>query len=128
MAVHGVVERLTDLPVDPVSARQARRFVTEALASWSLDAVTDEAVLLTSEVVTNALLHTGTGQIQLRLVLLPDGVRIEIVDDSPTLPRPRHYSADAGTGRGLALVEAASRSWGARPTERGKVVWFEIAS
>jgi anti-sigma regulatory factor (Ser/Thr protein kinase) len=116
----------TELPVEPISARVARTFVSDALASWSLGDVTDETVLLTSEVVTNALLHTGSGSIRLRLRLLDDGVRVEIDDDSHALPQARHYSPEAGTGRGLALVELAARSWGATPTPAGKTVWFEV--
>jgi anti-sigma regulatory factor (Ser/Thr protein kinase) len=123
-----IVEQTTELPVEPVSAGRARRFVTAALQEWSLPGILDETTLLTSEVVTNALLHSASSSIRLRLVLLVDAVRVEVDDESVLQPRPRHYSPESGTGRGLALVEAAARCWGATPTAHGKTVWFEIAT
>ncbi len=120
--------QVTELPLDPVSAGQARRFVSAALDGWALADLTDDAVLLTSEVVTNALLHTTSSHIRLRLVLLDDGVRVEVEDMSEVLPCARDSSRSATTGRGLALVEAAARSWGTRPGDHGKTVWFEIAA
>lgn len=124
-----MAEHATDLPVEPVSAGRARRFVSTALAEWQLAAITDEAILLTSEVVTNALLHTASERIRLRLALLSDAIRVEVDDSSVTPPHPRNYSELSGTGRGLALVQAAARAWGADPhPPHGKTVWFEIAT
>lgn len=117
-----------DLSVEPRSAGRARAFVTEALHAWDLDDLTDEARLLTSEVVTNALLHAGSRRIRLRLRRLSDGVRIEVDDQSALLPRPRRVSALSDTGRGIELVEGSARAWGARPTAQGKTVWFELAT
>lgn len=128
MSVDAAVEQVTDLPAEPVSAGRARRFVTATLLGWGCSAVLDATVLLTSEVVTNALLHSGAASIRLRLVLLADAVRIEVDDDSPALPRARQFGPQSGTGRGLALVEAAARSWGSVPTAHGKTVWFEVAT
>lgn len=116
------------LPSAAASAGRARRFVSGALHDWSLDGVADEAVLLTSEVVTNALLHAGSRRIHLRLLLLADGVRVEVDDDSVVLPRPRRVSRLSDTGRGMGLMELAARSWGTRPNEHGKTVWFEVAA
>ncbi|MGH3744352.1 MAG: ATP-binding protein [Mycobacteriales bacterium] len=117
-----------ELPVDPLSAGRARRFVTDALHGWALDDLADEATLLTSEVVTNALLHAGSERICLRLRRLADGVRVEVDDESALLPRPRRVSRLSDTGRGIGLVEDGARAWGARPTAQGKTVWFEIAT
>lgn len=128
MSVYAATEQVTDLPAEPVSAGRARRFVIAALLGWGRSAVTDATVLLTSEVVTNALLHSGTASIRLRLVLLDDAVRIEVDDDSAVAPRARTFGPESGTGRGLALVEAAARSWGSIPTAHGKTVWFEVAT
>lgn len=85
-------------------------------------------MLLTSEVVTNAVLHSESAHLQLRLLLLDDAVRIEVADTSSALPQPRSFSAESGTGRGLAIVEAAARAWGTEPTDHGKTVWFEVAT
>lgn len=112
----------------PASAGRARRFVARTLHDWSLDGITDEAVLLTSEVVTNAVLHAGSRTIHLRLLLLADGVRVEVDDDSLVIPRPRRVSRMSDTGRGIGLVELAARSWGTSRNEHGKTVWFEVAT
>lgn len=116
------------LPSAPASAGRARQFVAGALHDWSLDRLTDEAVLLTSEVVTNALLHAGSHTIRLRLLLLTDGIRVEVDDDSVVVPRPRRVSQTSDTGRGIGLVEVAARSWGTRRRAHGKTVWFEVAT
>lgn len=125
-AAHPV--QAVDLRVDPQSAGRARRFVAEVLRAWGLDNLVDEATLLTSEVVTNALLHTTSDRICLRLRRLSDAVRVEVDDASHLLPRPRRVSSLADTGRGVELIQGAARAWGARPTAEGKTVWFEIAT
>ena len=112
-------------PSTPVSAGQARRFVTEALDDAGLGQFASTATLLVSELVANAILHTGT---PFDVVVRPGAgrVRIEVHDGSPELPIRRHYSTLSGTGRGLVLVERLAAGWGADLTSRGKVVWFEL--
>ncbi len=83
------------------------------------------AVLLVSELVTNAVLHARTGpDVTLRL----NGGRlwIGVHDDSPVAPAPKRYGPNAATGRGLLLVERVAASWGTDKDESGKVVWFEL--
>lgn len=113
------------LPSTPASAGAARRFVDAALAAPELFPVTDAAALLVSELVANAVLHTGT---PLEVVVAVDGahVRVEVHDGSPRLPVRKNYSTMSGTGRGLVLVERMSSDWGADSTPTGKVVWFEL--
>jgi anti-sigma regulatory factor (Ser/Thr protein kinase) len=109
----------------PVSAGHARRFVEQALDVAGLSHLSYAATLLVSELVANAILHTGT---PFDVVVKPgaDRVRVEVHDGSPELPIRRRYSNMSGTGRGLLLVERMADGWGADLTARGKVVWFEL--
>lgn len=87
----------------------------------------DDTLLLTSELVTNAIRH-GEGDITVRLWPGPDVVRLEVSDTNPRLPAPRQAGTEAEAGRGLALVDALSSRWGASPqhSPAGKTVWFEL--
>jgi anti-sigma regulatory factor (Ser/Thr protein kinase) len=120
---------MTDLrqtfPSSPISAGQARRFVEDTLEDAGLDRFAYPATLLVSELVANAILHTGT---PFTVVVVPgkDGVRVEVHDGSPELPIRKHYSKLSGTGRGLLLVERMAAGWGADLTSHGKAVWFEL--
>jgi PAS domain S-box-containing protein len=107
----------------------ARKFVRRTLTEAGRDDLADAAELVTSELVTNALVHAGT-HIDISVDLRPDSVRVEIADGSPHLPAAREYGTSAGTGRGLVMVEEMADCWGvARDTGRtGKVVWFEIGT
>ena len=105
---------------------RSRGFVRRAMGSH-LDAVTDDAALVVTELVTNALLHGGP-PVRLRLQELPKGVRVEVADRGAELPVAPRRSSVAMTGRGLGLVSALSRSWGVDHDEQGgKVVWAELA-
>jgi PAS domain S-box-containing protein len=117
---------LAPLPPDPPSVGRARRLVTDALVEAGCDGLLDVAVLLTSEVVTNAVLHAGT-ELELRVRCDEAVVRIEVADGSPVLPSPRDYDAEASTGRGLGLVARLAADHGAERIEGdGKVVWFDL--
>ena len=84
----------------------------------------DTVEMLTSELVTNAVLHARSmGIVQIRVSL--GTVRVSVDDTSPVLPRPRAESLAEG-GRGLLLVEGLSTSWGWALTETGKQVWFQM--
>jgi anti-sigma regulatory factor (Ser/Thr protein kinase) len=121
-------ERAQLQPV-PESVGQARRLVRAALAVHAADLDVDVAVLLTSEVVTNALLHARSPMI-LAVVVGPRTVRVSVHDGSPVSPHLRNYSAMAATGRGLHLVQALASRWGLETGENGtgKWIWFEIAA
>jgi len=113
-------------PSTPASAGEARRFVESALAAVDLDHLAFAATMLVSELVANAVLHTGT-PIEVVISPEPDGVRIEVHDGSPLLPIRKHYSTMSGTGRGLLLVERMAAEWGSeRKNDGGKMVWFEL--
>ncbi len=104
---------------------EARAVAAEAVRRWDLGGAEDAVLLIVSEMVTNALVHA---QSSARLVLwqLPDAVRIEVSDDSPSEPRPRLASTDALGGRGMLLVEALSSRWGTLDRPDGKTVWAHV--
>ncbi len=105
---------------------RSRAFTRQAMGSH-LAAIADDAALVVTELVTNALLHGGP-PVRLRLWEVPEGVRLEVADRGAELPVAGRRSSVAMTGRGLALVEALTRSWGVAEDERGgKVVWAELA-
>lgn len=87
----------------------------------------DDALLLMSELVTNAIRH-GDGEVTVRLWPRPDSVRIEVTDASPRYPVATDSSVEAESGRGLHIVEALASRWGTTPAKApsGKTVWVEI--
>lgn len=118
----------TSLPPEPTSSRACRRFLMATLEAWGADQFADDAVLLLSELVTNAVLHAGT---DIEVIIRFDGdvLRVEVGDGSPTMPRVRHFSMLSGTGRGLALVAGTAKQWDIEPLPTGgKRVWFELQS
>ncbi|MDX3077449.1 SpoIIE family protein phosphatase [Streptomyces sp. MI02-7b] len=111
----------------PDAASHARRFTGRTLRSWGLpgDEV-DTALLVVSELVTNALVHTD-GQVRLDLTLIGDRLRIAVGDASPRTPvKPAIVSWQDTGGRGILLVEAVSTAWGTVPLSGGKQVWSEL--
>jgi anti-sigma regulatory factor (Ser/Thr protein kinase) len=118
-------ERRQKFPSAPVSAGRARAFVESVLAGAGLDHLAYTATLLVSELVANAILHSGT-PLEVVVQCGDDRVRIEVHDGNPQLPVRKHYSNMSGTGRGLMLVERMAAGWGADRTAAGKVVWFEL--
>ncbi|GAA2936196.1 hypothetical protein GCM10010518_23970 [Kitasatospora cinereorecta] len=112
-------------PEDAAPGR-ARRLARRALSRWGLDDLADEAELLVSEVVTNAVRYAER-PVTLRL-LRTDILRCEVGDDSPQLPRQRRARETDEGGRGLFLVNRLARRWGATRLSTGKVVWFEMVT
>lgn len=117
---------------DPVgrSVATARAFVRDTLQGWGYNDVIDDAVVLTSELVTNAVVHAGTAADVLCL-RTEDGVRIEVSDHYPERELPLQGSApDTGpereSGRGLLLCAALASRWGVEYTPTHKHVWFQL--
>lgn len=125
MPTGGVQHLLTIAPA-PDSARTARRFVAEVLATARADHFTDTAALLTSELVTNGIVHAHT-EMQLLVEATPTWVRVEVVDGNPMLPSRRGYDESATTGRGLEMVELLADDYGFELLEDdGKRCWFRL--
>jgi anti-sigma regulatory factor (Ser/Thr protein kinase)/anti-anti-sigma regulatory factor len=116
----------------PAAATAARAFVRDVCLYWQAalsDAtMTERAVLLADELVTNAVIHSGT-EIRLRLELRGDRLHIAVRDGSPGLLRLVAPDGQAEGGRGLGLVEQLAHAWGVnRHPDGGKVVWCVIGS
>lgn len=112
-----------ELPATTDSVPVARRFVRVELRHSEADV--DTAVLLTSEVVTNAVLHARS---PFRLVVedRESNVRIAVHDRSPVPPRMHNFSPLSATGRGLRLLDHLALAWGVESADSGKTVWFEV--
>ncbi|UUN31563.1 ATP-binding protein [Streptomyces sp. FIT100] len=91
-------------------------------------AVAEDVLMVVSELVTNACLHTEGPQ-ELVLHCTPERLRIEVSDDSPVPPRPRPHADPAlPGGHGLVVLARLARAWGSVPRGTGKTVWAEIAA
>ncbi|MFD9332605.1 SpoIIE family protein phosphatase [Streptomyces sp. NPDC060065] len=118
---------------DPVgrSVATARSFVRDTLQGWGFADIVDDAVVLTSELVTNAVVHAGTSADVLCL-RSDDGVRIEVADRYPEREIPLQGTAvnmgspDNEGGRGLQLCAALAGRWGVEYTPTQKQVWFQL--
>jgi serine/threonine-protein kinase RsbW len=105
-------------------ARQATR---ETLATWRLAGWEETAVLLVSELVTNAVRHArGSRVIALELQTEGTWLRIEVHDADPRWPQPRTPAGFDESGFGFGLVDAMARKWGVRDTATGKAVWADL--
>jgi len=115
------------LDPDPAAVRTARRFVAEAVAGTSADAVGAAAELVVTELVTNALLHAH-GPVRVRVGVTHDRVRVTVSDGSRRLPHRPAGDHEGMTGRGLRLVDALTARWGVRRVHDGKSVWAEVTA
>jgi anti-sigma regulatory factor (Ser/Thr protein kinase) len=110
----------------PEAVRHARRFTSRTMRAWGVAAHADAVLLIVSELVTNALVHTE-GPVRLDLTLVGNRMRIAVADTSPRSPvKPTSIGWEATGGRGLLLVEAMSAAWGTVPVSGGKQVWSEL--
>lgn len=115
----------------PTAVACARGHTTNVLAEWGLAHLSDDAVLLVSELMTNALEASAalphTPAIALRLLASQTSLLIEAWDQSPLDLEPAEAGPGAEHGRGLLVVQALSTRWGTGRTGRDrKVVWCEI--
>ncbi|MDN3021242.1 SpoIIE family protein phosphatase [Streptomyces sp. S.PB5] len=113
------------------SVASARSFVRDTLQGWGFADIVDDAVVLTSELVTNAVVHAGTTA-DLLCLRTDDGVRIEVADHYPEREVPLQGSLatmgspDREGGRGLQLCAALAARWGVEYTPTHKQVWFQL--
>lgn len=129
------MELIAELGSGPREVGRARRALSRALSSWGWKGeAVDVAVLLTSELVTNAIRH-GAAPVRLSAGLLQLAVlRVEVHDSTvnggpgrgPAVCAPTEDDED---GRGLQLVDVLADAWGWRPgAAGGKRVWFELGA
>jgi anti-sigma regulatory factor (Ser/Thr protein kinase) len=115
------------LGAEPDAVPRARHFASRLLIDHTPHRAAD-AELVVTELVTNAVLH-GLPPVVLRIDQLANRIRVEVEDGGRTVPVQPRQSAEAMTGRGLALVGAVATAWGVDPAVNGvgKLVWAEIA-
>lgn len=110
----------------------ARRWTRRHLRAWGLERQQDEALLVVSELVTNASAFGGSVGLAVRVQQDPDAgpiLRIEVQDTGPGLPpdfRVQGPGHGACSGRGLLLVSDLAAQWGSHHTSRGHLVWAEL--
>jgi anti-sigma regulatory factor (Ser/Thr protein kinase) len=128
--------RLLRLAALPSSVPWARRVLRHTLRQWQLEAMADPALLLLSELVTNAVQAPGNGagqqhpsqqMICLVVELTEASLVIRVWDANPALPVLQEADVTGDHGRGLLLVEFLADSWGHYAADGGKVVWCEVA-
>jgi anti-sigma regulatory factor (Ser/Thr protein kinase) len=122
-------ERVEDCRIgsDPTAVRGMREVVRRMCRTADLPAETrDTAILLTSETLTNAIVHAGRPT---RVVVhaSPSGIRVEVTDDSVYSPVVAAAGNEATNGRGIRLIDSLATRWGVQHHRGGKTVWFEIA-
>lgn len=143
-----VLQAQLEIGPDPAEVGRARRWVRSRIAGSGIGAdepLAETLILLVSELVTNAVVHTGRPAV-LRLSLpgaagdaateggasgeacreVPATVRLEVADTSDRPPRPRCADGDETNGRGLALVDGLADRWGWSPEGAGKRIWCEV--
>lgn len=116
-----------EVPAEPTAPGRVRHWMTGQLTDWQVpESVIGAAVLCTSELTTNALLHAGTAA-RVELDLSPERLLISVADSGTrgTVTRAQ-IDALSSRGRGLGLIEQLSDEWGTDPAVRGSTVWFKI--
>jgi anti-sigma regulatory factor (Ser/Thr protein kinase) len=126
-----VLQVQLEVRADPSEVGRARRWARSRLAGCGIgldEPLAETLILLISELVTNAVVHTGCPAV-LRM-LLPNAevetVRVEVADNCARPPRPRHARGDDTGGRGLELVDGLADRWGWHHEGAGKRIWCEV--
>ncbi|MFI8768049.1 SpoIIE family protein phosphatase [Streptomyces sp. NPDC053792] len=112
------------------SVAAARAFVRDTLQGWGHPELVDDAVVLTSELVTNAVIHAGTSA-EVLCLRSDDSVRVEVADRYPEREIPVQSGRSLGNpdrenGRGLLLCAALAHRWGVDYSPTRKHVWFHL--
>jgi anti-sigma regulatory factor (Ser/Thr protein kinase) len=117
-----------ELPATARSASHGRHFVVGALERWRLDSLVDSAALLSTEVITNAVLHART-PLTVSVERVGDScVQISVSDGSGFVPQRRQVGGDSTNGRGIDLLDRLAASWSVVSTTLGKTVQFTLDS
>ncbi|MEU9118995.1 ATP-binding protein [Streptomyces sp. NPDC048506] len=116
-----------ELQAAPARIGHVRRIVSAQLRYWRLDALVDPTALGVTELLANVHRHARPSKhCTVELWVLLDQLTVSVHDEDPRLPRLRTADDWETCGRGLALIAALSQSWGIRPEDHGKVVWFTL--
>lgn len=110
----------------PESAATSRRLALAVLREWGLAHLSETVELLVSELVGNAVRHTGARTFGLRMQHRRGWIRAEVRDPSRALPCLMPVRELDTSGRGLFLVDKLSDRWGVDLLPRGKTTWFEL--
>ena len=126
------VEAQLRLPPSPEAAGLARKFISDFCAAAELpDRICNDAALMVSELVTNAVIHgrtTATVEVHrpadtLRVTVRDDNPQLPAIGENPNLDDP---GLDAESGRGLLIVSKTAIRWGIEAGDGGKAIWFEL--
>jgi hypothetical protein len=120
-------QRRVRLAREPSSAAEARARVRAALQAWQVPVDPDIAILLTSDLVTNAITYGDGETVTLAIRCSGTHLRIDIYDKSRYLPAGADEPSGPDTARGLVLVAALSAEWGSFRTPAGKAMYFTLA-
>ena len=120
-------KRCVSLAAAPTAPGIARGQVQATIAAWDIPVDTSIAILLTSELVTNAVMHEAGETINLVITCGYGQLGVDVHDTSCELPVPVDGPPDAEAGRGLVLVAGLSSSWGYYRTPTGKAVYYTLA-
>jgi anti-sigma regulatory factor (Ser/Thr protein kinase) len=121
------VAQLLNLPLTPTTSapQHARRAISDLLARTGRADLAADAALLVTELVTNAVVHTG-GPVVVTAAYHKNTLRVEVHDSEPALPVIRQRSTLRQSGRGLRLVAHLAHRWAIAPQPDGKTIWFEL--
>ena len=120
-------KRRVTLAAEPVSVGAARGQVKATIQAWEIPVDESIAVLLTSELVTNAIRHETGETVTLAIDCCNGQLRVDVHDSAGAIPVMLDTPCDAETGRGLVLVATLSDEWGFYRTPVGKAVYFTLA-
>ena len=117
------------LDADTAGVATARRLTKEALIRWGCDALVDDAQLVVTELVTNAILHSES-DCKVTIDLGDQYLRIAVTDSGGGVPEPQPFDLTREGGRGLLIVSTLAQAWGVIPAQgaRGKTVWAELVA
>lgn len=119
-------QRRVRLIREPAAAGQARGQVRAAIRAWQVPVDPDVAILLASDLVTNAIAHGAGATVTLAIRCSRGQLRVDVYDASRSVPPAADGPDDAGPGPGLALVAILADEWGVFRTPAGKGVYFAL--
>ena len=116
------------MPRVAASVPVVRHRVLDLLHAWDLDAVADDVALMLSELATNAVRHAAGRGYTVSVLYEAGQITVEVYDADAKLPQLREPDTQDEVWRGLGLVAALAKDWGAAHRQRGKTVWFTLSA